>query len=1008
VVDAVAKVSPSARAASARPTGSDEPPVSQLAPPRPPVSRTAGQDRRRLLARLPELATGEAAFLPADPPRAGRMAFWTPGGEPPDLGVEVEEITVAGPHGSSVRRAQVAAVALSVEQALPLLTRCRALGADGGGRASAATAFWGAAAVLGLSLLARGRVLPGESPGGFDAWRIGPLDIADDERLAALAAAMPAGARAVPVPGAPADVLPAAEPLLLAFLDAVADSLTRTPASASRRPDGGGAYAVRAQRRERPEPDELMPEPEPERRARAAEVAGGRVAGLEVSLRVEPGPGESFRAVVQLRSLADPTVLVDAADLWAGRAAAPDAFGPRARAEVRPVLRRAARAWPPAARLLDAAAPEALELSDEEAGALLGRAAERLAQRAGVAVHWPKGLVRELTAQGVLEPARTGTPSSAASFLSCGALLDFRWRVALGDRELTGEEWERLVLTTRPVVRLRDQWVVVDRELVRRLRRAAQAGPRSLTAIDALGAALAGSVEVDGEQVEVTADGVLEELRARIADPEARAAREPHGPPAALAATLRAYQLRGLNWLHRMTSLGLGGCLADDMGLGKTVTLIALHLRRQEQQATMGPTLVVCPASLLGNWEREIRRFAPTAAVRRFHGPGRELADPDAGVGGGFVLTTYGTMRRDAERLAEQRWGLLVADEAQHVKNPHAHTAKALRTIPSRGRVALTGTPVENNLSELWALLDWTTPGLLGTLPSFRDRYARAVEGDRDERAARQLAALVRPFLLRRRKSDPGVAPELAPKTETDRPVSLTKEQVSLYEALVRELMAEIEESRGIARRGLVMKLLTGLKQVCNHPAQFLKEPGNAKLRGRSGKLELLDELLDTVLAEDGSALVFTQYVAMGRLIERHLAGRGVDTLFLHGGTRVTRRQEMVDAFQSGEKRVFLLSLKAAGTGLNLTRAGHVIHYDRWWNPAVEDQATDRAYRIGQTRPVQVHKLIAEGTVEERVAEMLRRKRELADAVLGSGEAAFSELDDGELAALVALRGARR
>ncbi|MDT0347368.1 SNF2-related protein [Streptomyces litchfieldiae] len=944
-------------------------------------------------ARLPELALGEAVFLPADPPRTGRMAFWTPGSEPPDLGVEPEELTVVCPHGSSVRRARVAAVSLSVEQALPLLTRCRALGADGSGRASAGTAFWGTAALLGLRLLARGRILPGVSPEGFDAWRVGPLDTEDHERLVTLAAAMPPEARAVAVPGSSPLTLPAAEPLLRAFLDAVADSLARPPAA--RRVTGQPAFAARA------------PQSVPEQRRWAAEVAAGRDAGLAVSLRLELDRADSVRAVVQLRSLADPTVLADAADLWSGHATAPELFGPRAKVDTLLTLRRAARAWPPAGRLLDSAAPAGLELSDEEAQSLLGDAAESLAA-AGVAVHWPKELVRELTASGVLEPVRRqGTRSAAESFLSSGGLLEFRWRVALGERELTEEELEQLVQSHRPIVRLRDQWVVVDPGLVRRLRRAAQsrtAPASSLTPIDALGAALTGSMEVDGEQVAVTAGGVLEELRSRIADPEARAAREPQGPPKALAATLRDYQLRGLNWLHRMTSLGLGGCLADDMGLGKTVTLIALHLRRQERKSTAGPTLVVCPASLLGNWEREIRRFAPATPVRRFHGPGRDLAGLDDGADDGFVLTTYGTMRRDAERLAGQPWGLLVADEAQHVKNPHALTAQALRRIPSRGRVALTGTPVENNLSELWSLLDWTTPGLLGTLTSFRDRYATAVEGDRDEQAARRLAALVRPFLLRRRKADPGIAPELPPKTETDQPVSLTKEQVSLYEALVRELMAEIEDKQGMARRGLVMKLLTGLKQVCNHPAQFLKEPAGARLPGRSGKLELLDELLDTVLAEDGSALVFTQYVAMGALIERHLADRGVGTLFLHGGTTVTRREEMVDAFQSGEKKVFLLSLKAAGTGLNLTRAGHVIHYDRWWNPAVEDQATDRAYRIGQTQPVQVHKLLAEGTVEDRVAEMLRQKRELADSVLGSGEAAFSELSDSELAELVTLR----
>ncbi|OPC85067.1 ATP-dependent helicase [Embleya scabrispora] len=936
----------------------------------------------------------------------GRVAFWVPGGEPPDLGVEPEELTVVRPHGTSVRRTRVIAAVLPVGQALPLLTRCRALAADHdepastgappAGNAPRSAAFWGAAALYGLWLVARGRVLPGVSPGGFDAWRVGPLDVEDHERLASLAAAMPPEARAVAIPERSPLTLPAVEPLLRAFLDALADALARPPAA--RHVTGGAAFAVH------------VPQNVPEQRGWAAEVAAGRDAGLTVLLRLELDGADSFRAVVQLRSLADPTMLVDAADLWSGTHGAPESFGPRARVDTLLTLRRAARVWPPAGRLLDAAAPVDLELTDQEAQALLGDAAESLAA-AGVAVHWPKQLVRELTASGVLEPARRqGTRSSAESFLSSGELLDFRWRVALGDRELDEEELERLVRAHRPIVRLRDQWVVVDPELVRRLRRSARAetAPAPLTAIDALGAALTGSVEVDGVQVAISASGALEELRSRIADPEARTAREPQGPPKALTATLRDYQLRGVNWLYRMTALGLGVCLADDMGLGKTVTLIALHLRRQEREATAGPTLVVCPASLLGNWEREIGRFAPATPVRRFHGTGRDLAHLDEDSAGGFVLTTYGTMRRDAGRLAEHSWGLLVADEAQHVKNPHAHTARALRTIPSRGRVALTGTPVENNLSELWSLLDWTTPGLLGTLTSFRDRYAQAVEGDRDEQAAHRLAALVRPFLLRRRKSDPGIAPELPAKTETDQPVPLTKEQASLYEALVRELMAEIEASQGIARRGLVLKLLTGLKQVCNHPAQFLKEPAGTKLPGRSGKLEVLDELLDTILAEGGSTLVFTQYVAMGTLIERHLADRGVDTLFLHGGIAVKRREEMVDAFQNGEKKVFLLSLKAAGTGLNLTRAGHVIHYDRWWNPAVEDQATDRAYRIGQTQPVQVHKLIAEGTVEDRVAEMLRRKRELAESVLGSGEAAFGELSDSELAELVALRRGRR
>jgi SNF2 family DNA or RNA helicase len=486
----------------------------------------------------------------------------------------------------------------------------------------------------------------------------------------------------------------------------------------------------------------------------------------------------------------------------------------------------------------------------------------------------------------------------------------------------------------------------------------------------------------------------LQELRDRIAAPPAALT-----PPAGLVATLRDYQLRGLGWLDRMTSLGLGACLADDMGLGKTITLIALHLRRRELAAR--PTLVVCPASLLGNWEREIARFAPGVPVDRYHGSGRALPAHD-----GFVLTTYATMRRDADALAAHRWGLVVADEAQHVKNPASGTALALRRIPSAARVALTGTPVENNLVELWSILDWTTPGLLGTLAEFRARWADPIaEGSidgGDPALADRFARLLAPFLLRRRKSDPGIAPELPRKTETDRPVGLTREQAGLYEAVVTETMARIARADGMARRGQVLALLTALKQICDHPALYAKEP-DPVLAGRSGKLELLDELLDTILAEDGAALVFTQYVAMGRLLERHLRARGAGVQFLHGGTPVPERDAMVERFQRGEAPVFLLSLRAAGTGLNLTRADHVVHYDRWWNPAVEDQATDRAFRIGQKRTVGVRKLVCAGTLEERIDDLIAGKRALADLAVRDGEDWLGDLSTDELAKVLSL-----
>ncbi|TCC17984.1 DEAD/DEAH box helicase [Kribbella sindirgiensis] len=909
-------------------------------------------------------------FRPADPPRTSRVAFWDPDGGPLPLGVgdQVELDLIDG----SGRQQAVRAVELPVAEAVPILGRMRR--APG---AHPSAAFWGGASLVALQLVARGKLLPGVTPEGHDAWRVGPLDSDDITRVLELAEAMPAAARALPL----TDLrVPVAEELLREFLDAVADGMPRSPAAAKAHQTN--LFTAAAPQRA----DRL--------RTWADEVSAGLDTGVRISLRIELADSLAFSAMVQLHSLKDPTLVRDADDVWSTDV---PGFGPRARIDATLAIRRAARVWRPLGRLLDSAVPDRMELADEEVAELLAGSAQRLAA-AGIDLHWPRSLGRELTARAAIT-STDGPPSDLPSFFGGDRTLDFSWQVALGDDPLTEAELDQLAEATRPVVRLRDQWMLIDPDLARKARERIL---KPVTAIDALGVALTGTTEIDGRQVTVTPAKWLDDLRAKIADPDR--ADDPLEAPAALQATLRDYQLRGLRWLSRMTSLGLGGCLADDMGLGKTITLISLHLHRQQSADTAGPTLVVCPASLLGNWEREVQRFAPGTPVRRFHGTSRSLDDTRDG----FVLTTYGTLRRDAVRLAGHPWALVVADEAQHVKNPSSGTAKALRTVPAKARVALTGTPVENNLSELWAILDWTTPGLLGRLGSFRNQWAQPIEADKDEEVAARLAKLVKPFLLRRKKSDPGIAPELPPKTETDQAVSLTREQVVLYEATVRELMAEVQASDRMARRGLIVKLLTGLKQICNHPAQYLKEPDDARLTGRSGKLELLDELLETIVAEDGAVLVFTQYVAMARLLERHLADRGIPTQLLHGGTPVARREEMVDRFQAGEVRVFLLSLKAAGTGLNLTRADHVVHFDRWWNPAVEDQATDRAYRIGQTRPVQVHRLIAEGTIEDRIAGMLAAKRELAEAVLSGGEAALTELSDAELADLVELRGGAR
>ncbi|MED7825573.1 DEAD/DEAH box helicase [Streptomyces chiangmaiensis] len=931
---------------------------------------------------------------PAQPARLGRLVFYRPTADTrrvpaqataPGSVVRVR-LPLVLPHGSGVRTRTVEGWALAPAHALALL-----LGLPSSG-VHPSLAAWAAVARRTLQLLGEGRLYPALTSDTYTTWRFGPPGARGKRDLDALAAALPPYAHNLPASQTGDKTPHIAEPVNLVreFCDALADTLPRTPAAAWATP--GNPYADRATALH------------PGLAEWAAEAAAERAAQVSVELRVEPPAGRrrAFQAVLQLRTTADPSLVLDAAELWADPHRAQRLLGQHAEAETLLALRRAARAWQPLTRLLAEATPSTLRLDDEEAMDLLGDATDALGTT-GVRVHWPRELVKALETRAEIGAA-TAPGATVDTLLGRDALLDFSWHVALGGDKLTEAELDLLAEARRPLVKLRDQWVVADPKLVARLKRRRS---RELAPLDALQAALTGEVEWDGERVAVEAAGAFGELVARLRDPEGRT---PVRTPEGLTATLRGYQQRGMAWLADMTRLTLGGILADDMGLGKTITLLALHLHRQEQPDTAGPTLVVCPASLLGNWQREAARFTPAVPVRRYHGGERTL---DHLAGDELVLVTYGVLRRDRERLAAVKWSLVAADEAQHVKNPYATTARELRALPARARVALTGTPVENNLSELWALLDWTTPGLLGPLSAFRDRFAKAIErgalgtdgdeetADQARQAAEHLTRLTRPFLLRRRKSDPGIAPELPAKTETDHPVALTREQAALYEAQVRETMARIEKADGIARRGLVLKLLTALKQICNHPAHYLRE--NGPLPGRSGKLELLDELLDTVVAENEGALVFTQYTQMGRLLERHFADRGVRARYLHGATPVPHREKMVAAFQQGEFPVFLLSLKAAGTGLNLTRATHVIHYDRWWNPAVEDQATDRAYRIGQDRPVQVHRLTTQGTVEDKVARLLGAKRALADQVIASGEAALTELSDADLAELVTL-----
>jgi superfamily II DNA or RNA helicase len=965
---------------------------------------------------------GELVFVPGEIPRRGVFAHWGRG----TGSAKLELVFPGGRYG--IRKRLVSADLIPLGEALPAL-----LAGDPGERAGRpmrrSARVWAAAAAAGVGLVARGRLLPTVGADDADVWRAGPLDPSDLSWLRELAAVFPPAAHALAIPGSRPMRLRSPEALIRELWDAIADLIARSPAAP--RTTASTAFAAA----------------EPTRVGDLAEwladTTDGLAAGARLGLRIEAvlvpptpadeagdeeglaesdvedffasleryrggaqepgdadGPGGAegadgdapeFQLVLQLRSNADPSLIVDAVALWNQPEAVLSRFGPQAETDLLLALRRGAPIWPPLAEALRQPSPSVIGLDDDALTSLLGPAAEELAG-VGIEVLWPSSMLDGgLKLRAVPTPA-PGKVTEAGFGLE--ALLDFRWQLTLDGALLDADEVAALAEAKRPLIRLRGRWVMLDPTLLDRLRRP----PRTkMRAAEALGAVLAGSAEIDGETVTVVAEGPLADLAAKIADLASTPVQVE--PPPGLGATLRPYQRRGLAWLAGMCQSGLGGCLADDMGLGKTIQVIALHLHRREAKA--GPTLVVCPASLLGTWEHEVRRFAADVPVRRYHGGGRHLEDLAADE---MVLVTYGVVLRDSARLAEVGWGLVVADEAQHAKNPLSRTARELRAVSAPARIALTGTPVENRLSELWAILDWTTPGLLGHLESFTRRVAVPVERYRDAEATTRFSALIRPFLLRRRKTDPGIAPELPRKTETDVFVPLTAEQVTLYEAMVRETMEAIETKQGIERAGLVFKLLTALKQICNHPAQYLKQPG--PLEGRSGKLAAFDELAEVILASGESMLVFTQYTQMATLLQQHLDARGIGSLFLHGGVPVPRREEMVARFQAGDVPVFLLSLKAGGTGLTLTRATHVLHYDRWWNPAVEDQATDRAYRIGQDRPVQVHRLIAEGTLEDRIAALLETKRELAQAVIGSGEGWIAELSDAELAELVSLRAA--
>jgi SNF2 family DNA or RNA helicase len=706
-----------------------------------------------------------------------------------------------------------------------------------------------------------------------------------------------------------------------------------------------------------------------------------------------------------LQDAADPSLLVPATSAWQAKGAAAAALARRgfdARAYLLSALGQCASMSSRIEASLKSAAPSGYETDAAGAHDFLTRTAWLLEQ-AGFGVLLPAWWTRKGTKLRLA--ARANVASSKlknAAGLSLDEIVRVDWQVALGDETLGLAELKALAKLKAPLVRVRGQWVELSADEIEAALDFWKKKSSRMSAREVVRMALGGPRPPGALEVErVDASGWMGDLLARL---DGDRGVEELPAPEGLHGTLRPYQTRGYSWLMFLRRWGLGACLADDMGLGKSIQTLATIERDWETDGRR-PSLIVCPTSVVANWQKEAARFTPGLPVMVHHGVTRAkgAAFRKQAAKQAIVVSTYALLHRDAALFESVEWRGVILDEAQNVKNPETKQAKAARALPAAYRVALTGTPVENNVGDLWSIMEFLNPGWLGTQAEFRRSYFLPIQTARDPEATSRLKQLTGPFVLRRLKSDTSIIADLPEKLEMRVFCTLTKEQATLYQAVADEATEAIDEARGIKRRGLVLATLTKLKQVCNHPAQFLGD--NSAVAGRSGKLARLAEMLEEALSEGDRALVFTQFAEMGEILKRHLQETfGRETLFLHGGVPKKQRDRMIERFQEGGPPVFVLSLKAGGTGLNLTAANRVFHFDRWWNPAVENQATDRAYRIGQTRNVQVHKFVCAGTLEEKIDEMIESKKEVAERVVGTGEAWLTELSTAELKDLFALR----
>lgn len=650
-------------------------------------------------------------------------------------------------------------------------------------------------------------------------------------------------------------------------------------------------------------------------------------------------------------------------------------------------------------------------LTEEEAWTFLTEASETLLSL-GVEILLPSWWQAMKNASLKVKARVKGQSNHRPSFVGLQAMLDYDWRISMNGVDFSEDEFNSMVEEKRRLVYIRGRWIKLDPNFVRQIqdlmKKAEKEGlhVRDLIEQELLQDDAAEADDLENPQafakIQIELNRQWKQMVKQLRDIKDIPLVE---APAHFEGDLRPYQTLGMSWLFFLRTYGFGACLADDMGLGKTIQLISYLLKVKETEKDSGPALIICPTSVLGNWQKEIERFAPNLSVYLHYGGNRLKGESfaDKATSADVVLTSYGLTHLDVEDFERIEWSSISIDEAQNIKNAQTKQSRAVRRLKGKHHIALTGTPMENRLSELWSIFDFTNHGYLGSLGQFQKRFVLPIEKDDDAEKVQQLQAFIRPFLLRRTKKDEEVALNLPDKLEQKEYCPLTPEQASLYEQLVKDTFAQIEQLSAFERRGLILQMLSRLKQLCNHPALYLKEEKPTNMIARSAKLEKLSELLDSVLDQGESCLIFTQYIEMGNIIRNMVKKKfGVDVPFLNGSVPKNERDRMIAQFQDHQFPIFLLSLKAGGTGLNLTAANHVIHYDRWWNPAVENQATDRAYRIGQKRFVHVHKMICTGTLEEKIDAMLEKKQSLNDQIIQS-ESWITELSTDELKDLVYL-----